>query len=183
MLMTHSHAKKMAVLGILAALSAVLLVLGTVISVNTVFFTALASFLVGIAVVLYGIRYGTVFYLVCGALDFLLNPDKLHVILYLGFAGYILVSEGTYLLLKKITDPKKKEWIHRAVRLVVFALLYIPAVVLVPQMFISGEWLIKENFFLMACGAGVVGWIIFDLAYGVCKNFIWRHMKNTISSM
>ena len=84
--------KKMAILGVLAALSTVLTVLGTVISVNTVFFTAAAAFLLGIVVVRFGMRYGTVFFAVCSVLDFIFNPNKIHLFLYLAFAGYLLFA-------------------------------------------------------------------------------------------
>ena len=47
-------AKRMAVLAMMAALSMVLILLGTVIPVNTLFFTAAAAYMTGIAVVLYG---------------------------------------------------------------------------------------------------------------------------------
>ena len=73
--------KKIAILGVFAALSTVFTVLGTVISVNTVFFTALAAYLLGIIVVRFGIKEGILFYFVCAALDFFVNPDKMHVIL------------------------------------------------------------------------------------------------------
>ena len=82
--------KKIAILGVFAALSTVFTVLGTVISVNTVFFTALAAYLLGIIVVRFGIKEGILFYFVCAALDFFVNPDKMHVILYLALAAYIL---------------------------------------------------------------------------------------------
>ena len=53
--------KKIAILGVFAALSTVFTVLGTVISVNTVFFTALAAYLLGIIVVRFGIKEGILF--------------------------------------------------------------------------------------------------------------------------
>ena len=93
--------KKIAILGVFAALSTVFTVLGTVISVNTVFFTALAAYLLGIIVVRFGIKEGILFYFVCAALDFFVNPNKMHVILYLALAAYILLSEGIFLLMQK----------------------------------------------------------------------------------
>ena len=128
--------KTMAILGVLAALSTVLTVLGTVISVDTVFFTAAAAFLAGIVVIRFGMGYGTVFFAVCASLDFIFNPNKLHVFLYLAFAGYLLLSEGSYRLLQRI-EGRKKEWIHRGIRLLVFATFYIPLLCCVPQLLVS----------------------------------------------
>lgn len=95
--------KKIAILGVFAALSTVFTVLGTVISVNTVFFTALAAYLLGIIVVRFGIKEGILFYFVCAVLDFFVNPNKMHAILYLALAAYILLSEGIF-----FTDEKKE---------------------------------------------------------------------------
>ena len=80
-----NKSKKIAILGVFAALSTVFTVLGTVISVNTVFFTALAAYLLGIIVVRFGIKEGFFFYFVCVALYFPVIP-----ILYLALAAYIL---------------------------------------------------------------------------------------------
>ena len=109
--------KKIAILGVFATLSTVFTVLGTVISVNTVFFTALAAYLLGIIVVRFGIKEGILFYFVCARLDFFVNPDKMHVILYLALAAYILLSEGIFLLMQK---KNPKEWVHCVIRLVIF---------------------------------------------------------------
>ena len=54
MRMHVNKTRAIAVLGVMAALSTVLTVLGTVISVNTVFFTAAAAFLTGIALTGWG---------------------------------------------------------------------------------------------------------------------------------
>lgn len=177
------RSKKMAVLGVMAAFSTVLLVLGTVISVNTVFFTALASFLAGIAVVLYGIKYGLLFYFVCAGLDFLFNPNKIHVFLYLAIAGYLLLSEGTFLLLKKISKMQKKERIHRGIRFFIFMCIYIPILLFLPGLFLPEQYIQYRLFYPVAVFAGVLVWILFDFAYGLCKKFLWRHNGNILSSM
>ena len=113
-------AKRMAVLAMMAALSMVLILLGTVIPVNTLFFTAAAAYMTGIAVVLYGKVQGSVYFAVCLSLDFFLNPDKLHVFLFVLFGGYILISEITYRLLTEKRKDRTKERIHRVIRLCLF---------------------------------------------------------------
>ncbi|MBO4396709.1 MAG: hypothetical protein J5819_10245 [Eubacterium sp.] len=99
--------RMVATLGVMAAISVILLVLGTLISINTVFFTAAASFLVGIAVVKYKFGAGLMIFLGCAVLDLLLNPDKFHVFLYLAMGGFILFGEGTYKLLEKQLSIRK----------------------------------------------------------------------------
>lgn len=169
--------KKIAMLGIMAALSTVLAVLGTVISVNTVFFTAAAAFLVGIAVVQYGLGLGTVFLFVCSVLDFFVNPNKLHILLYLVFAVYFLVSEGSYMGLKS-WNGKRKERIHSVIRFGVFALLYVPVMIFLPGLFVSDtvleRWMGAGWFLPVLLVVGIPLWFVVDFAYFVVKREVLK---------
>lgn len=170
--------KKIAVLGVMAALSTVLMILGTMISVNTLFFTAMASFFVGIIRNRYGSGYGVFFYAVCAALDFLCNPNPLHVFLYLILAGYILLSEILYKVLPLY--GRKKDWIHRGVRLALFAVCYVPLVVWMPQLILS-EKLIQMEWFLVAAFAfGLVVWIVYDIAYVAFKSLFFERFRRLL---
>ena len=153
-------AKRMAVLAMMAALSMVLILLGTVIPVNTLFFTAAAAYMTGIAVVLYGKVQGSVYFAVCLSLDFFLNPDKLHVFLFVLFGGYILISEITYRLLTEKRKDRTKERIHRVIRLCLFMAGYVPMVCLV--------------------AAGVIFWWIYDAAYGSFKGWFYEKFKHVV---
>lgn len=166
------YVKKITILGMMAALSTVLTVLGTVISMNTVFFTAAAAFLVGIAVIFYGMGTGAVYLCVCAALDFFINPNKLHVFLYLALAFYILVCEGSYRGMAKMPDGTKKEWLHRLVRFLIFAVLYVLLLIFLPQLLVSDKLFTRQWFLPVMLGAGVVVWIIYDLAYLEAKRWM-----------
>ncbi len=172
--------KKMAMLGIMAALSTVLAVLGTVISVNTVFFTAAAAFLAGIAVVQYGLGLGVIFFLVCSTLDFLVNPNSFHILLYIVFAGYLVVSEGSYKWLKK-WDGRVKEWIHRGIRFVVFSFLYVPVMIFLPGLFVAEtaleQWMEADWFFPVLLTAGIPFWILFDISYFIVKKEVIKILR------
>ena len=171
--------KKMAILGVLAALSTVLTVLGTVISVNTVFFTAAAAFLVGIVVVRFGMGYGTVFYAVCAVLDFIFNPNKLHLFLYLGFAGYLLLSEGSYRLFQKM-ERKKREWQHRTVRMLTFLVLYLPLLIFVPQLLVTEQTEKMAAFYPVMVLGGLTAWVIYDVAYQFFKRAFYQKFRRII---
>lgn len=177
----HNKAKKIAVLGMMAAFSTVLTVLGSIISVNTVFFTAAAAFLTGGVVIFYGMGAGSLFFCVCAALDFLVNPDKLHVFLYLAFALYILICEGSYRGMAGMTPGKKKEWIHRLVRLIVFALLYIPLILFLPRLLVSEKLITMAWFLPVMMPAGFIVWIIYDLAYVQAKKWLCKLLQTTLS--
>ena len=166
----ENRTKMVATLGVMAAISAILLVLGTLISINTVFFTALAAFLVGIAVVKYGFGAGAMLFLGSAVLDLLLNPDKFHVLLYLAMGGFILLGEGSYKLLeKRIPNPKKRNGIHLICRIVVFFIGYIPLVIWMPRLFLTqtavDNWLSYDWVTWALIGIGVIAFIVFDLAY------------------
>lgn len=176
--------KSMAVLGVMAALSTVLTVLGTYISVNTVFFTAAAAFLVGIAVVEYGPGRGTLFFVVCSLLDFFINPNPLHILLYVVFALYFLVAEGSYIGLKK-RSGRKKERLHGGIRLVVFLILYVPAVIFLPELFVSDtvleRWMDASWFLPVILAAGIPLWLIFDMAYFAVKKEVIKIFRTVKS--
>ncbi len=185
-MLLNEKTRTIAVLSVMAALSTVLAVLGTLIAVNTLFFTAAAAFLAGIAVCRYGMKYGILYFCVCLALDFIINPDKLHVLLYLALAGYLLLSEGTWMLLSKsrktpAAQPgKKKIWLHRLIRLMIFAAIYLPFLFLAPQVILSGD-LLKASWYRYAMiPVGVVVWVIYDLAYFAAKKFIRQRFHNAM---
>lgn len=174
------QSKKIAVLGIMAALSTVLTVLGTVISVNTVFFTAAAAFLTGIAVIYCGMGYAAAYYAVCLLLDVLVNPDKMNVILFAALAGYILLAEGSYCGMHKMPDGKKKEWLHRGIRLLLFEVMYLPLILFLPQLFVSETILAAAWFLPLMIPAGIVCWFIYDAAYFGAKRWIGVKLQNIV---
>lgn len=182
MRMHINQANRMALLGVMAAVATVFLLLGTIIPVNTLFFTAAAAFLAGIATVMFGGRLGFVFYMVCGVLDFLLNPNKFHVFLYLMLAGYTLLSELVWKGMERgmqdgVSAGRRKERLHRGIRFILFLILYIPLLIFVPELFVSADILKHQWFFVIMIIAGVIAWVIFDLAYAICKRFFWKYIK------
>lgn len=167
-----NRTQKLAMAGAMAALSTVLMLLGTYISVNTLFFTAAAAFFAGTAVVIFGNAYGVLFYLLCVLLDFIWNPDKLHVLLYVLLAGYFCTSEISWNLLEKWQKGRKKAWIHRGIRLVVFAVFYVPAVCFLKDSLFLFPVLGNEWYYLSAGVCGGVVWFLLDVAYAVCQKMI-----------
>ena len=169
-----SRTRMVATLGVMAAVSVILLVLGTLISINTVFFTAAASFLVGIAVVKYKFGAGLMLFLGCAVLDLLLNPDKFHVFLYLAMGGFILFGEGTYKLLeKRITNPAKRSVVHMVIRAGIFAAGYVPLIIWLPRLFLTEEamqkWFSYDWITWALIGAGIVAFFLYDIAYVFVK--------------
>lgn len=181
-----SATQSIALLGVLAALSLVSLVLGSVVVVNTLFFTALAAFFVGVAIISCGISRGVVFFFVCTLLDFLFNPNKLHVLLYVIFAIYILVAEISWKLMKGDDSKeakfspvqRKKRILHFFIRLIVYSILYIPAAWFFPQLIFSEKILQSTFVIAIMIGGGIAAFIIYDLAYLSWKRFYFTIIKN-----
>lgn len=109
----------------------------------------------GIAVVLYGKVQGSVYFAVCLSLDFFLNPDKLHVFLFVLFGGYILISEITYRLLTEKRKDRTKERIHRVIRLCLFMAGYVPDGVSCAGSFCRGNYFVPVgSCFMVYYGSG-----------------------------
>lgn len=85
--------KKMAYSGILLGLNIVLLLISNLISINTMFFMGLASLIISVIVMEYGVNTGVVFYIASIILSFIVMPNKSQWLLYtLTFGIYGLVK-------------------------------------------------------------------------------------------
>lgn len=177
-MLLKDRTKTLVVLSAMAALSTVFTVLGTVIVVNTLFFTAAAAFFVGIVVCRYGMKYGILYFFVCSALDFILNPNKLNVLLYMALAGYLLLSEGIWrAMLKRGSSEKTRMRCHRGIRLLIFEAIYLPFLFWAPQLLVSPKVLQFSWYVYVMIPAGIVAWVIYDLAYFSAKNFIQTRLQ------
>ena len=160
-------AKKMALSGLLAAFSVVLMYLSSLVETSSLFFIAAASFCVGIVIQKCGLAWGGGFYVASMLLNFFLAPNKMYCITLAAMGLYILLTEWLW---KKIADAEvmvnrnQKLWIGKYV---IFNLIYIPIL-----------WLTKEimsiNVFTL-WAAGQVGIFVFDYAY----RYFQRRVKET----
>ncbi len=88
--------KKMALSAILAALSVVILLLGSVITVLDLTSVALASILIMVAVIELRGGYPYLIWLVAGILSMLIVPDKFGALLYLIFGGVYPIFKAMF---------------------------------------------------------------------------------------
>lgn len=85
--------KKITYSGILLGLNIVLLLISNLISINTMFFMGLASLIISVIVMEYGVNTGVVFYIASIILSFVVMPNKSQWLLYtLTFGIYGLVK-------------------------------------------------------------------------------------------
>lgn len=164
MFMHLNHTRAAAGTALIAALSTILLLMGTFIPVNTLFFTAMAAYLIGYTISKYGLKYGAAQMVICVLLDFFLNPDKLHWGLYLCLGGYIFLCELVFMKGNRVEEPKKKLRLQLACNWVLFQLIYVPLLLFFRSYFPAFD--LPAGTFLLWL-AGQLGWIVYDKAYRV----------------
>lgn len=166
-------ARKVAFLGLLSAVSVVMIILSGVFETSTVFFLAIASFCVGIAIYEYGIGTGVSVYIACLILGFLLAPNKFYLITYSGFAIYICSIEWTYRFLeKKIANQLKRNRITWVLKYIYFNLIYLPILFLFPKLIMTGT-LNRKLVILMV----VMGQVVLYLLDRVYNSFMGYYCK------
>lgn len=152
----HIKTKQLASLGVLAAVSVILMFLGMVVESNTLFLTAAASFLIGVAVMGAGIVPGVIFYLVCLITSLILLPNKLYCLTYGAFGLYLLIRE----FVRAHTNKRVLIWL---LRYLVFNMLYIPLFILTPRLFISRP--LSIGIIVLCIIGGQLVLFVMDIAY------------------
>lgn len=171
----HVNAKKMALAGLLVAVSAVLLVLSSVIETNSLFFICAASFGVGIAIREWGVRFGLGFLVASTLINVLVAPNKFYCITFAAMGGYLFLSEYLW---EKIAAKENMRyrtltlWIGKYV---VFNLIYIPALLFFPELLFvkrpTGTLLMV--FFLV----GQIALFVYDKVYVYFQGAIWGRFR------
>lgn len=171
----HVNAKKMALAGLLAAVSAVILILSSVIETNSLFFICAASFCVGIAIREWGVRLGLAFLVASTLINILVAPNKFYCITFAAMGIYLFFSEYLW---EKIAARETMK--HRTLTLwigkyVVFNLIYIPALLFFQELLFvkktTGTLLIV--FFLV----GQIALFIYDKVYLYFQGAIWGKIR------
>ncbi|MBU3874854.1 hypothetical protein HGO97_003370 [Faecalicatena sp. AGMB00832] len=174
----HVNAKKMAVGGLLLALSVVCMILGSVIETNTLFLLAAASYFVGIIIREMGLRTGAAFYLAAILLGFIVAPNKFYVLSFAAMGFYILAVEVAFVLLGKMTGAVNRKVLFWILKYLVFNLMYIPMLLFFQQLLfgksLPGIWLIG------VIAAGQLGLWIYDRAYEYVQAHLWGKMRGRL---
>lgn len=174
----HVKAKKIAFLGLLAAFAVLLLVLGAVFEVSTLFFICGAAFCVGIAIREWGVRYGAAFLAASALTGLLVAPNKVYCFTYVAMGFYLLLSEILFqkiAIAENIKNRTKILWIGRYI---IFNLMYIPAIIFVPQLFVEKE--IEGILWIVIWAAGQIGLWIFEKAHDYFQLFVWNKFRKYV---
>lgn len=171
----HINAKKIALGGLMLALTEVCIALGSVIETNTLFLLAAASFFVGIVIRETNPASGGTFLLAGVLLGFLVSPNKLYVISYAAMGCYILAAEVIWRMLGKMPEKYPRRIVFRAARYVVFNLMYLPMLFAFQELFFGRE--LPAVMLAGAIVAGQAGLFLYDRAYEYVQIYLWGKMR------
>lgn len=174
----HISTKKLAFLGLLCAISVLLVILSGVLDFNTLFLLAAASFCVGIAVRESGIRIGFGFYLASLLLGIILAPNKLYCITYAAMGIYILIWEFSYDRLLPVKDMNHRRKLHWIIKYVTFNVIYIPVIFFLPKLVYQGTVNTAILAVIFIGGQGVL--LIYDMAYVYFQRDIWGKVRTRL---
>lgn len=172
----HVKAKRVALGGLLLAITIICMVLGSVIETSTLFLLAAASYFVGVIIREMGKKTGIAFYIAAVLLGFFICPNKFYVLSFAAMGFYILAVEITFDLIGRMKGNKKR--IFWIVKYLVFNLEYIP-LVLVFQEFLFGRKL-STGLVAMIVFAGQIGILIYDRAYEYFQGQIWNKIRGKV---
>ena len=169
-------AKRVALGGILLALTQVCMALGSMIAVNTLFFLAGASFFVGIMIRELGLRAGAVFWVAAVLLGWFLAPDKFDVLTYGAMGLYLLVIEWIYRKMAKIPDWARRRSFFTASKFIVFNLIYLPAIAFFWKMLFTAKP--SLNSVIAALIGGQIALVLYDRAYEYVVSKVWGNIRS-----
>jgi len=169
----------MAFLGLLLAVTALLIILSGVLEFNTLFLLGAASFGVGIAIRESNIRYGTGFYLGAILIGLILAPNKLYCITFAAMGFYIIVIEYSFDKLVNIQNNRRRIRLYWVIKYITFNLMYLPMLLFLPRLIYQGN--INPILTLILLLAGQVVLFVYDMAYNYFQKYIWSRVRNKLT--
>lgn len=155
-----------AVLGMLTAVSVILISLAGIIETNSLFFIVSASFIIGLGMRLTNRYYGIGMFVASLLLSLILAPNKLYCLTYSFFGIYLIGSE---FLFEWIARQDKIIHKHRALTIskaILFNTFYIPVVFFLPNLLMNIEKQEQTLWIqLVALVLGQFFLVIFEYAY------------------
>jgi hypothetical protein len=168
----------MAFLGLLLAVTVLLIVLSGVLEFNTLFLIGAASFGVGIAIRESSIRFGLGFYMAAILLGLILAPNKFYCITFAAMGFYILVIEYSFDKLANLKGSISRTKLYWLIKYVVFNIMYIPMILFLPKLIYQGN--MNPMIILIMMLAGQIVLLVYDKAYNYFQRFIWGRFRSKL---
>ena len=170
--------KKMAVGGLLLALTVICMMLGSVIETSTLFLLAAASYFVGIIIREMGMGTGIAFYLAAILLGFIVSPNKLYVVSFAAMGFYILAVEAAFRLLGKLAGKVNRKILFWGMKYLLFNLMYIPMLLFFQQLLFGRN--LPALWLAGVIAVGQVGLFLYDRAYDYAQGHIWNKLRGRL---
>lgn len=159
--------KKIAYSGILLGLNIVLLLISNLISINTMFFMGLASLIISVIVMEYGVNTGLVFYIASIILSFVVMPNKAQWLLY-------ILTFGIYGLVKYFIEKGRPIYIE-----VILKLIFANLVAVILYLILKNIVIIPIN--IITIIVYQVAFLVYDYVYSLFIEYYNEKIKRIIN--
>ena len=159
--------KKMAYSGILLGLNILLLLISNLISINTMFFMGLASLIISVIVMEYGVNTGVVFYIASIILSFIVMPNKSQWLLY-------TLTFGIYGLVKYFIEKGRPIYIE-----VILKLIFANLVAVILYLILKNIVIIPIN--IITIIVYQVSFLVYDYVYSLFIEYYNEKIKRIIN--
>lgn len=159
--------KKIAYSGILLGLNIVLLLISNLISINTMFFMGLASLIISVIVMEYGVNTGVVFYIASIILSFVVMPNKAQWLLY-------ILTFGIYGLVKYFIEKGRSIYTE-----VILKLIFANLVAVILYLILKNIVIIPIN--IITIIVYQVAFLVYDYVYSLFIEYYNEKIKRIIN--
>lgn len=159
--------KKITYSGILLGLNILLLLISNLISINTMFFMGLASLIISVIVMEYGVNTGVVFYIASIILSFIVMPNKSQWLLY-------TLTFGIYGLVKYFIEKGRPIYIE-----VILKLIFANLVAVILYLILKNIVIIPIN--IITIIVYQVAFLIYDYVYSLFIEYYNEKIKRIIN--
>jgi hypothetical protein len=159
--------KKITYSGILLGLNIVLLLISNLISINTMFFMGLASLIISVIVMEYGVNTGVVFYIASIILSFIVMPNKAQWLLY-------ILTFGIYGLVKYFIEKGRPIYIE-----VILKLIFANLVAVILYLILKNIVIIPIN--IITIIVYQVAFLVYDYVYSLFIEYYNEKIKRIIN--
>ena len=159
--------KKITYSGILLGLNIVLLLISNLISINTMFFMGLASLIISVIVMEYGVNTGVVFYIASIILSFIVMPNKSQWLLY-------ILTFGIYGLVKYFIEKGRPIYTE-----IILKLIFANLVAVILYLILKNIVIIPIN--IITIIVYQVAFLVYDYVYSLFIEYYNEKIKRIIN--
>lgn len=159
--------KKITYSGILLGLNILLLLISNLISINTMFFMGLASLIISVIVMEYGVNTGVVFYIASIILSFVVMPNKAQWLLY-------ILTFGIYGLVKYFIEKGRPIYTE-----IILKLIFANLVAVILYLILKNIVIIPIN--IITIIVYQVAFLVYDYVYSLFIEYYNEKIKRIIN--